>query len=51
MPTWLGPIDNLLQYVRIETTFIAAQIGKSDAQHIIGEVRSFLKGYQFGAAV
>ena len=32
---WMvSPIDNLLQYVRIETTFIAAQM---NTQHIIGE--------------
>ena len=51
----VSPIDNLLQYVRIKTTFIAAQMSESDAQHIIehiiGEVRSFLKEYPFEATV
>ena len=39
----VSPIDNLLQYVRIETTFIAAQM---NAQHIIGE-----EEYPFEATV
>jgi hAT family C-terminal dimerisation region/Domain of unknown function (DUF4413) len=50
--------DNLLHYVacildpRIKTKFIAAQMSQSDAQHIIGEVRSFLKKeYPFEAPV
>ena len=47
----VSPIDNLLQYVRIKATFIAAQMSESDAEHIIGEVRSFLKEYPFEATV
>ncbi|KAN0073023.1 hypothetical protein V8E54_009137 [Elaphomyces granulatus] len=34
----VSPIDNLLQYVRIKTTFIAAQMSESDAQHIIEHI-------------
>ena len=47
--------DNLLHYIacildpRIKTKFIAAQMSQSDAQYIIGEVRSFLKEYPFEA--
>jgi hypothetical protein len=47
----VSPIDNLLQYVHIETTFFAAQMSESDAEHIIGEERSFLKEYPFEATV
>ena len=47
----VSPIDNLLQYVHIETTFFAAQMSESDAEHIIGEVRSFFKEYPFEATV
>jgi hypothetical protein len=47
----VSPMDNLLQYGRIETTFFAVQMSESDAQHIIGEVRSFLKEYPFEATV
>ena len=47
----VSPMDNLLQYGSIETTFFAAQMSESDAQHIIGEVRSFLKEYPFEATV
>jgi hAT family C-terminal dimerisation region/Domain of unknown function (DUF4413) len=50
--------DNVLHYVacildpRIKTRFITAQMSQSDAQHIIGEVRSFLKKeYPFEAPV
>jgi hypothetical protein len=47
----VSPINNLLQYVRIKATFIAAQMSELDAEHIIGEVRSFLKEYPFEATV